>query len=324
MNGSNTIPGWRPRRPRSNWSPAAAGLTSRVCSVISKSEGLNFIHGRGPPARGGVPSKRFEVAFGTALQALGYSAQPVSLLPEDYRASWRKRLGRQRIELFSIGLAAICALVLALAPGGKSRSLTAATPCSKKVQAAQEMVDANDALTTDLVTDTRRFPSRLRQPAKQPRYAQNARPLAAITQQSPFLVRAAGRPAKYFSARGDYNHQQNCPHESAGGHCDPAGSQFHGLSPSPHRSNQHLAGQTGIHRRTQVFPRMRRPRAAHSDNWSTNSRSSHYFQRWICCRTISVAIWLTRRCSFPNAPLCSRWILPGRIFSSRQRLKRPG
>jgi Tfp pilus assembly PilM family ATPase len=42
-----------------------------------------------------TPAAGFEVALGTALQALGYSAQPVSLLPEDYRLNWRKRLSRQ-------------------------------------------------------------------------------------------------------------------------------------------------------------------------------------------------------------------------------------
>ena len=49
-----------------------------------------------------MPTAGFEVAFGAALQALGYSAQPVSLLPENYRVAWRKRLSRQRVELASI------------------------------------------------------------------------------------------------------------------------------------------------------------------------------------------------------------------------------
>src|ERR1051325_1414923 len=61
-----------------------------------------------------APDSGFEVAFGTALQALGYSAQPVSLLPEDYRLAWRRRLGRQRLEFATLVLLGVCALVLAL------------------------------------------------------------------------------------------------------------------------------------------------------------------------------------------------------------------
>ena len=60
------------------------------------------------------PSKRFEVVFGAALQALGYSAQPVSLLPDDYRIAWRKRLNLQRLELASLALAVLCLLLFAL------------------------------------------------------------------------------------------------------------------------------------------------------------------------------------------------------------------
>ncbi|HWI56296.1 MAG TPA: hypothetical protein VNZ22_03665, partial [Bacillota bacterium] len=61
-----------------------------------------------------LPTKGFEIAFGTALQALGHSAQPVSLLLEDYRLAWRKRLIRQRIELASVALAVLCFLLLGL------------------------------------------------------------------------------------------------------------------------------------------------------------------------------------------------------------------
>jgi len=51
-----------------------------------------------------MPAKGFEVAFGTALQALGQTAQPVSLLPDDYRRAWQKRVARQKLELASLAL----------------------------------------------------------------------------------------------------------------------------------------------------------------------------------------------------------------------------
>ncbi len=99
------------------------------------------------------PSKRFEVAYGAALQALGYSAQPVSLLPDDYREAWRKRLARQRIEIVSLVLAGICALAFAFGTWRQISLFNHRDALLKKVQAAQEMVDANDALTTELVTE---------------------------------------------------------------------------------------------------------------------------------------------------------------------------
>ena len=99
------------------------------------------------------PSKRFEVAFGAALQALGYSSQPVSLLPDDYRTVWRKRLTRQRLELASLVLAGVCLLVLAFGTWHQVSLLKRKDALLKKVQAAQEAVEANDALTGELVAE---------------------------------------------------------------------------------------------------------------------------------------------------------------------------
>jgi Tfp pilus assembly PilM family ATPase len=99
------------------------------------------------------PSKGFEIAFGTALQALGYSPQPVSLLPEDYRLSWQKRLSRQRLELASLILLALCALTLAFGTWHKLSLFSAKNALLDKVRAGQEDVSANEALSSDLVTE---------------------------------------------------------------------------------------------------------------------------------------------------------------------------
>ena len=99
------------------------------------------------------PGKRFEVAFGAALQALGYSAQPVSLLPDDYRAVWRKRLTRQRLEVASFMLAVLCLLVLAFGTWRQASLLGRKDDLLKKVQAAQEAVEANDALAGELAAE---------------------------------------------------------------------------------------------------------------------------------------------------------------------------
>jgi Tfp pilus assembly PilM family ATPase len=104
-----------------------------------------------------LPSKRFEVAFGAALQALGYSAQPVSLLPDDYRVAWRKRLNLQRLEMASLGLAALCLLIFALGTWHKVALINRKQALLTKVQAGQEAVEANDALTAELATEYEGF-----------------------------------------------------------------------------------------------------------------------------------------------------------------------
>jgi Tfp pilus assembly PilM family ATPase len=100
-----------------------------------------------------LPTKRFETALGAALQALGYSAQPVSLLPDDYRAAWRKRLGRQRLELASFALAVVCTLIFAVGTWHQVSLIGRKQTLLTKIQAGQEAVDANDALTADLAAE---------------------------------------------------------------------------------------------------------------------------------------------------------------------------
>ncbi len=103
------------------------------------------------------PPKGFEVAFGTALQALGYSVQPVSLLPDDYRVAWKKRLGRQRLEMASLVLVVLCLLLLALGTWHQVSVIGRKQALLAKVQASQEFVEANDALTTELATEYESF-----------------------------------------------------------------------------------------------------------------------------------------------------------------------
>jgi hypothetical protein len=104
-----------------------------------------------------LPSKRFEVAFGAALQVLGYSAQPVSLLPDDYRIAWQKRLNLQRLELASLGLAVLCMLLLAFGTWHKVSLINRKQALLAKLQAGQEAVEANEALTAELASDYESF-----------------------------------------------------------------------------------------------------------------------------------------------------------------------
>jgi Tfp pilus assembly PilM family ATPase len=99
------------------------------------------------------PGKGFEVAFGTALQALGYSPQPVSLLPEDYRLAWRKRVARKRLELASAVLIVVCALALGIGTWHKLSLISAKKTLLEKVRAGQRAFDENESLTEDLVSE---------------------------------------------------------------------------------------------------------------------------------------------------------------------------
>ena len=100
-----------------------------------------------------LPSRHFEVAFGAALQALGYSAQPVSLLPDDYRVAWKKKLKLQRLELGSLALAVLCLLLLAAGTWYKLSLIGRKQALLATVQAAQEAVEANDALEAELTAE---------------------------------------------------------------------------------------------------------------------------------------------------------------------------
>ncbi len=97
------------------------------------------------------PSKHFEIAFGTALQALGHSPQPVSLLPNDYRIAWKKRLGRQKLELASFVLLIVCGLVLAFATWHQASLVSRKQALLGKTLAGQDAVQENDELTGDLL-----------------------------------------------------------------------------------------------------------------------------------------------------------------------------
>jgi Tfp pilus assembly PilM family ATPase len=107
----------------------------------------------GKPTSQPQPSKGFEVVFGAALQALGHGAQPVSLLPEEYRVAWRKRVARQRLEFASLMLAGVCVVLFALGTWYNLKLIKNKGLLLAKIQAGQDAVEANDALTGDFVAE---------------------------------------------------------------------------------------------------------------------------------------------------------------------------
>lgn len=95
----------------------------------------------------------FEVALGAALQALGHTPQPASLLPEDYRAAWQKRLNTQKLEFASLILVLLCILALALGTWHKLSVINRQQVLSSEIAEGQRAVDDNDVLTADLVSE---------------------------------------------------------------------------------------------------------------------------------------------------------------------------
>jgi hypothetical protein len=98
-----------------------------------------------------LPTTGFEIALGTALQAIGQSTQPVSLLPADRRAGWRKRLGRQRLEFASSIVLAAVLLALVFGVWQKLSLIRHKQALQVKVDAGIESAQANRALTAELL-----------------------------------------------------------------------------------------------------------------------------------------------------------------------------
>lgn len=95
-------------------------------------------------------SPGYEIALGTALQALGQSAQPVSLLPEDYRAQWRRHLVQQRIQLGSFALAVLCILLLAFGTWHKMSLIERKSELLAKAREARQTWETHQLLDTEL------------------------------------------------------------------------------------------------------------------------------------------------------------------------------
>jgi Tfp pilus assembly PilM family ATPase len=97
------------------------------------------------------PSPGFEIALGTALQALGYGPQPASLLPAARRAAWKRCLVRQRFELANALLLVAGCLALGLGFWHKLSLIQRQQAMMNKVQAALSVVQETNTRTRDLL-----------------------------------------------------------------------------------------------------------------------------------------------------------------------------
>lgn len=97
------------------------------------------------------PAMGFEIALGLALQSLGSGTQPVSLLPATRRVAWKKRLGRQRLEFANALVLGLVFAALAFGIWQKFTMIQHKQALVNKVQAGLESVQANNALTGELL-----------------------------------------------------------------------------------------------------------------------------------------------------------------------------
>ncbi len=151
---------WHEHQPGATREPAA--LTPYVSGAVFDQAGLlDYLNARSglkfhrwatqqsPDAV--VPATGFEIALGTALQALGQGAQPVSLLPASRRAGWHNRLGRQRLEFASSLLLLIVLVALGFGIWQKVALIRQKQALQTKVDKARESAQANRAYTEDLL-----------------------------------------------------------------------------------------------------------------------------------------------------------------------------
>jgi Tfp pilus assembly PilM family ATPase len=97
------------------------------------------------------PAPGFEIALGTALQALDQARQPASLLPANRRAAWKKHLIRQRLEFVNAILLTVCFIALMLGLWQKYALIQRQQALTDKVQAGLGVVHETSALTQDLL-----------------------------------------------------------------------------------------------------------------------------------------------------------------------------
>jgi Tfp pilus assembly PilM family ATPase len=98
-----------------------------------------------------MPAMGFEIALGTALQALGHGPQPASLVPATRKEGWQRRLGRQRLEFANAAVLVLCFLMLAYGIWKKTSLIRHKKDLQAKVVAGLEVVQANNSVLTDLV-----------------------------------------------------------------------------------------------------------------------------------------------------------------------------
>jgi Tfp pilus assembly PilM family ATPase len=119
-------------------------------------EHLNAQHGlilKSWPNGPNLPKPGLEIAYGTALQALGLTSQPVSLLPTARRVAWKRHLTTQKIEFANSILLLVCCLILGVGLWQKFSLVQRQEELLTKVQSGSDMLRTHQELTAELQTE---------------------------------------------------------------------------------------------------------------------------------------------------------------------------
>ena len=108
---------------------------------------------RRTPPSGHLPAKGFEVAFGAAAAGAWVQFPARFPAPRGLPPGLAKALNRQRIDLASVVLLVVCFVVLGLGTWHKVSLIHAKRTLLDKVRAGQRAAEANDAFTSDLVSE---------------------------------------------------------------------------------------------------------------------------------------------------------------------------
>ncbi len=179
FHGSDALPGFLPRvdawlsqlmHQLNDWFESSAGANRKLAgfriiaggSALDQPGLLEYLQERSRlpferwPITGVTPTdhpaRGYEVAYGTALQALHRIPQRVSLLPADVRAAWKKRLTRQWIDCGSYALVIVIFLLLAVGTWQKWRTWNHKEALLNQARTSLEQTRDNHLATAKLIT----------------------------------------------------------------------------------------------------------------------------------------------------------------------------
>lgn len=102
------------------------------------------------PAHANLPARGLEIAYGTALQALGLTTQPISLLPATRRVVWQQQLTTQKFAVANVALLALCFVMLGIGIWQKFSLVREQKSLLTKIEAGSEMLRLNQTLSARL------------------------------------------------------------------------------------------------------------------------------------------------------------------------------
>jgi Tfp pilus assembly PilM family ATPase len=133
-----------------------AALQAGLVERLNRSPGVRF---EAWPAagEGDEPGGRFAAAYGTALQALGKSRQPASLLPAEVRESWRKQHSLHLLHSLNFFALALVALLLIFGTWQQVEELLLKRSLLANSRAALEKARTTESLSREVAAEYQRL-----------------------------------------------------------------------------------------------------------------------------------------------------------------------